>query len=380
MFLRPDQMPRAAEQVSFSSAVPVLSAAQNVKSALEDLAQSLPEASNLELTDPLPEPHDSAQTVQEALVSLASIGPAQAASNTASVTQPGHGFVVGTQIRPTSSGWVRAQGNTIANASNVWTVVSIDGDDFIAVREGRVNIPSHGLGASNSLLYLSPTSAGARVSTKPVGTPSAPLGFYLPVIWIEDSNHIHVLGLQYPKIDKVLSSYTSFDDHGFSINFNISPGSYLGRRLRLVGKIEYESNNESSSQGISTELLAVNFTGGTVSGPNGIAVYKGSSASEYSLVSVTGIFYIVDWLGSTLYFSSDFDFYNPLGSSLVLFQARSYSTQSSRETLVWGRYSHTAPITGLTFSAPYRDSNDYWRLNPASGHFVELQWDGPIIN
>src|SRR5690554_1905024 len=73
-------------------------------------------------------------------------------------TQSGHGFVIGSQIRPTASGWVNAQGNTVENATNVWTVINTDGNDVTACKIGRVNVPSHGLGSNNTLLYLSPTS------------------------------------------------------------------------------------------------------------------------------------------------------------------------------------------------------------------------------
>lgn len=139
-------------------------------------------------------------------------------------TQSSHGFSVGSQIRPTSSGWVAAQGNTVANATNVWTVIAVDGNDVTACKIGRVNIPSHGLGSNNTLLYLSPTSAGGLTSTKPVGTNSNFLGFFLPVIFIEDANTIHVLGKSYPEETNLLARHVvsgtpqSITFSGFSLN------------------------------------------------------------------------------------------------------------------------------------------------------------------
>lgn len=150
-------------------------------------------------------------------------------------TQSSHGFSVGSQIRPTSSGWVAAQGNTIANATNVWTVIAVDGDDVTACKIGRVEVPSHGLGSNNTLLHLSPTSAGGLTSTKPVGTLVDHLGFYLPVIWIEDANTIHVLGKSYPCLTNILGRrvLTSTTSSVAFQNVNFSKGA----KLRISGAL-----------------------------------------------------------------------------------------------------------------------------------------------
>lgn len=380
MLLRPDQMPRAAEQVTFSSAVPILSTSQNVKSALEDLAQTLSEASNLELTEPLPEPHETAQTVQEALVSLASVGPAQSASNVAPVTQPSHGFSVGTQIRPTNSGWVRAQGNTIANATNVWTTVSVDGDDFTACKVGRVNIPSHGLGSNNTLQYLSPTSAGGFTSTKPVGTTSTPLGFFLPVIWIEDANHIHVLGKSYPEINPVLANYQpSSDVTAPTVSFPVTPSLYSNQEFTLEFQASWISNNAGSAlvYGPALSIIA-----GTV-----------SSTDLFSFnFQHDGAAFIKDAsLGNFFRFS---DTYSDRIVGEVRFRVRRES--SNWMTIVEGGNSNKSTTgnfyrtsngfvcstaspssVSLAFTFTTQPGVDNFRLFASNSDFVRLLWKGP---
>lgn len=382
MFLRPDQMPRTAEQVSFSSAVPVLSTAQNVKSALEDLAQSLSDASNLELTEPLPEPHETAQTVQEALVSLASTGPAQVTSNVAPVTQPSHGFVVGTQIRPTSSGWVRAQGNTIANASNVWTTVSVNGDDFTAVKEGRVYLPSHGLGSANTLLYLSPGNAplpGALVSTKPVGTNTVPLGFYLPVIWIEDSNYIHVLGKPYPEIDPVLAIFQPSSDTSTTVSFPVSPLLYSNGEFTLEFQASWVSNNAGSSlrSGPTLSLTAGTITTVEIFGSDFLDT--GNTFTKYS--GLSDFFRYYDITGTKIFGEAKFKIRRQSTSWLTLVEGYTHNTANSFSGPIFSKSDgfvlSSATPSNVSVALTSQNFDDYFRLFSSSSDFVRLLWKGP---
>lgn len=191
-----------------------------------------------------PQRLSSGEKISSAFLELPESGASENVLRT--FTQSSHGFSVGSQIRPTSSGWVAAQGNTIANATNVWTVIATDGDDVTACKIGRVNIPSHGLGSNNTLLYLSPTAAGGLTSTKPVGTRWAPLGFFLPVIFIEDANTIHVLGKGYPEETNLFLRHT-VTGTSFNIAFSGFSLNALKNRLRFEMQLHFTSPFSSLS-------------------------------------------------------------------------------------------------------------------------------------
>jgi len=178
------------------------------------------------------------------------------------ITQTSHGFSATSQIRWNGSSWVAAQGNSIANSTDVWTVLEVSGNDFWIAKSGRFSIPSHGL-TSGVLYYLSASSAGALTSTKPVGSTSAPLGIYLPVLFIEDSNTVHVIGRGYPEIDNLLAEYAhssgsdtnsitfsnlDLQSYGSSIRFVISMGqpasgfTYVGVKVNALTSGYYYTN------------------------------------------------------------------------------------------------------------------------------------------
>lgn len=88
-------------------------------------------------------------------------------STIATITQNGHGFVVGDVIRFNGTSWVKAQANSFANAGVATNVVSsvITTNRFQVVTEGKITGLT-GLTAG-SVYYLSPTTAGAVTTTRP---------------------------------------------------------------------------------------------------------------------------------------------------------------------------------------------------------------------
>lgn len=189
--------------------------------------------------------------------------------STGTVTQAAHGFVAKDQIRWTAGAWAKAQGNSIAGCTDVWTVISRTTDTFVAVKSGRVTITGHGL-TTNTLYYLSASSAGALTSTKPVGSTTAPLGYYLPCVYVETANVLHILGQAEPTFNPVYAEYiasttvglSSLSFTGISLN-NISDSlrikmtarsiaSSLARpRIKFSGISTYHYNTQWTDSGAS---------------------------------------------------------------------------------------------------------------------------------
>lgn len=143
-------------------------------------------------------------------------------------TQASHGFAAKDMIRHTGSAWAKAQGDTIPKCTGTWLVLSVSGDDFVAVKSGRVTLAGHGLSAG-SLYYLSAATAGLLTTTKPVGDTTTPLGFFLPAVYVESSSVLHVLGQQYPTFNPVLAHYVNTGINADTVTFsNLDLVSYGG--------------------------------------------------------------------------------------------------------------------------------------------------------
>lgn len=213
--------------------------------------------------------------------------------STGTVTQAAHGFVEKDQIRWTAGAWAKAQGNSIAGCTDVWTVISRTTDTFVAVKSGRVTITGHGL-TTNTLYYLSASSAGALTSTKPVGSTSAPLGYYLPCVYVESANVLHILGQAEPTFNPVYAEYiasttvglSSLSFTGISLN-NISDSlrikmtarsiaSSLARpRIKFSGISTYHYNTQWTDSGASYAWAA-----DTASSTSYIQIGRGASTSD----------------------------------------------------------------------------------------------------
>jgi hypothetical protein len=67
-----------------------------------------------------------------------------------------------------TTGWALAQANSLANA-DIWLCVEATPTSFKVASTCRIyEFPSHNLGADNTPLFLSPTTAGRATSTPPM--------------------------------------------------------------------------------------------------------------------------------------------------------------------------------------------------------------------
>ncbi len=151
------------------------------------------------------------------------------------VNQSSHGFSALNTIRDNGTNWVKAQANTEDACVDTWVVSTvIDANNFAAVKIGRVTVASHGL-TPGTLYYLSAASAGAITATKPVGSTTVPLGFYLPVIYAVDANTIDVLGQARATYNPLLAEYVvggSNVDSGVTFS-NLAIAS-MGKSVQFV--------------------------------------------------------------------------------------------------------------------------------------------------
>lgn len=107
-------------------------------------------------------------------------------NNQFTISQPSHGFSPGTAIFHTGSEWTAAKAND-SETLGTHIVQSTSGDDFVAVQVGRTNIESHGLTIGE---YYFVTATGTS-GTLDVDEPSS--GFSNPLVYVEDSDIVHVL-------------------------------------------------------------------------------------------------------------------------------------------------------------------------------------------
>ena len=104
------------------------------------------------------------------------------------IVQVAHGFSTGDAIFKTGAGpWTLARANDADTVKDAFVEI-IDADSFRAVYFGILPWAVHGL-TLNTLYYLSPSVAGAVVSTKPVGVGE----FIDPVLRVMDANSVRVL-------------------------------------------------------------------------------------------------------------------------------------------------------------------------------------------
>lgn len=88
-------------------------------------------------------------------------------------TQPGHGFSAGSVVRHDATIWIPAIANTADNGEVYGVVESVDGDTFIIVFHGPINIT--GFSAGNTY-FLSDTVAGSlQFDEPPPGMVSKPV-------------------------------------------------------------------------------------------------------------------------------------------------------------------------------------------------------------
>lgn len=289
-------------------------------------------------------------------------------------TQSSHGFSVGNAVRHNGTNWAKGQANTVAGATAIYFVSAVSGDDFTAIKEGRVTVTGHGLGAAGTLLYLSASSAGALTSTKPVGSTSAPLGFFLPVAFVEDANTIHVIGNGYPTFDNLLAEYVNTGGSDVnSVTFsNLTVGAW-GGSIRFVASMANQTNggdlplysqiNGSSSSNYNHTQRYDNGTNWTRNGATGQTLwtlaYVPSIGSSDQPLTLRGELQLGAASGST--------------------RARvhgTYECEASNRIVgeFWGDYTSVSDIT--SFSIGDLSGGGHFRFRANANHFCRLYRDG----
>lgn len=162
------------------------------------------------------------------------------------VTQASHGFSAQDVVRYSSGSWAKAQANSIAGCSSTWLVSEvIDTNTFVAHKTGKVTITSHGL-TVGSTYYLSATTAGALTATRPIGSNSAPLGYYLPVVYVRDANTLEIVNPGAPLFNPVYARYKPGSTSAADFNFTGLDLNNVGRRVKIVGAISGDGSGATS--------------------------------------------------------------------------------------------------------------------------------------
>ena len=289
-----------------------------------------------------------------------------------SFSQASHGFSVKDQVRHNGTAWIKAQADTIMSCTDVWTVTAVaDTDNFTATKEGRVTITSHGL-TVGALYYLSPSTAGGLTDVKPVGTLTQPLGFFLPVIFVESANVLHVLGKPVPEMNSVLAEYIPTSDYTSTLTFsNLDVNSMPGKRLRIE-TVFYRRQDS-----------------GTASGPTpapGIRVNNVSS-NDYQC-SVERVRAASTFTRNDFYYNNTTSFLVGSGEQsriglpiynvdLNICDGRVFANGELRQWFVsssgWGYLTGQSNITSV--SLLFSPNDNSWRLFASDDNYVRLFWD-----
>lgn len=286
-------------------------------------------------------------------------------------TQASHGFAAKDVIRHTGTAWTKAQGNTIPNSTGVWLVLSVSGDDFFAIQQGRISLASHGLSAG-TLYYLDPSTAGLLTATKPVGTSSQPLGFFLPVVYVESSSVLHVLGQPIPSFNPLLAEYvnTSGSDVNTVTFSNLDLDAY-------GGQIRFELGMAQQTNG-GVAVIRCRING--LSGSNYSHWHNYDNLSAWARAATTGqnyweVGYNPGVSGSDNQMSVDgFISLPQINGTATNPHFTSNWVTSTANGISRGRYTSTVTnITSIQFG-DISGGGDY-RFRANSNHYARLFWD-----
>ena len=114
--------------------------------------------------------------------------PDYVAATGLAINQGGHTFVVGDQIYFDGSNWQLAQANSETTLRTAMVSQVPRNDWFVAITDGQVDWPAHGL-TPGALYYLSSTVAGGYTTARPVATGE----FVQGVFTVVDANTVTVL-------------------------------------------------------------------------------------------------------------------------------------------------------------------------------------------
>lgn len=168
--------------------------------------------------------------------------------STGTITQASHGFSATNAIYHNGTTWAKAKGNALATCRSVWIVTSATTNTFIAVRAGRVTVASHGL-TPGSLYYLSAATAGALTATRPVGSTSAPLGYFTPLVYAESTSVLHIVGGN-PQFNPVYAEYIA------SGNVALNTLAFSNISLNNVGNtLRFELTGEEDDTSVATARI-----------------------------------------------------------------------------------------------------------------------------
>ncbi len=291
------------------------------------------------------------------------------ANGPALFTQASHGFAAKDMIRHTGTAWTKAQGDTIPKCTGTWLVMAVDGDDFIAVKSGRVTVAGHGLTAG-TLYYLSAATAGALTTTKPVGDTTTPLGFFLPAVYVESSSVLHVLGQQYPTFNPILARYVNTGFEAGSVTFsNLDVNSY-------GGSVEFEIGVASATNSGSGGEFGCTINGIT-SGYDFAANFdSGSAWTRHALTSQSS------WVIAKTASFANFEEPVTINGKISLTDLDGTSTAP----MVFSNFSHrtgmgisrgqngaVANITSITFQGTGSIT-----FRASASHYANLLWNGKI--
>lgn len=187
------------------------------------------------------------------------------------VNKSSHGFTTLNVIRYSGGTWSKAQANTEAGCVSCWIVSTVlDANNFVAVKVGRVTVPSHGL-TPGATYYLSAASAGALTATIPVGSTTVPLGFYLPAVYVVDADNIDVLGQAQATINPLLAEWIVGGSNETQVTFSNLNANANG------GTIDFEfSCSQVGTSGTSNFSMRIN--GVTTNNYSGCAYFYNGSA------------------------------------------------------------------------------------------------------
>lgn len=286
-------------------------------------------------------------------------------------TQASHGFAAKDVIRHTGTAWTKAQGNTIPNSTGVWLVLSVSGNDFFAIQQGRIELASHGLSAG-TLYYLDPSTAGLLTATKPIGTSSQPLGFFLPVVYVESSSVLHVLGQPIPSFNPLLAEYvnTSGSDVNTVTFSNLDLDAY-GGQIRFELGMAQQTNG-----GVAVIRCRIN----ALFGSNYDNYHNYDNLSAWTRTATTGQGH---WVVGYNPGVSGTDNQMSVNGFISLPQINGTSTNphftsnwvtSTANGISRGRYTSTVTnITSIQFG-DISGGGDY-RFRANSNHYARLFWD-----
>lgn len=284
-------------------------------------------------------------------------------------TQASHGFAAKDMIRHNGTDWVKAQGDTIVKCTGTWLVMSVSGNDFYAVKSGRVTVAGHGLTAG-TLYYLSAGTAGALTTTKPVGDTTTPLGFFLPAVYVESSSVLHVLGQQYPTFNRILARYVNTGFEAGTVTFsNLDVNSYGGSVEFEIG-VASATNSGGGGEfgcainGITTGYdFAANFDSGSAwtrhaltSQSSWVIAKTASFANFEEPVTINGKISLTDLDGTS--------------TAPMVFSNFSHRTGMG---ISRGQNGAVANITSITFQGTGSIT-----FRASASHYANLLWNGKI--